>query len=120
MTDLRRLLRIALAVLIAACSGPTPQERAHSAELNDLAALKRRYPDVVMGLDLRHDDTLIVSLDLQQYIAMDDDAIAALKRDSLARWRSAWIAEHPHEHALLHLRFIDFIGRHVADETTRV
>jgi hypothetical protein len=120
VTDLRRLLRIALVAMLAACSGPTPQERVHAAELYDLAALKRQYPDVVMGFDLRHDDTLVVSLDLQQYIEMDDDAVAALKRDSLARWRSAWIAEHPHEHALLRLHFIDFIGRRVADETTRV
>jgi len=119
VTDVRRLLNIALAATLAAC-GPTPQERVHAAELNDLAALKRQYPDVVMGFDLRHDDTLIISLDLQQYIAMDDDAIAALKRASLARWRSAWIAEHPHEHAVLQLHFIDFIGRRVADETTRV
>jgi len=120
VTVVRSLVGIALAVLVAACSGPTPQERVHAAELNDLAALKRQYPDVVMGFDLRHDDTLVISLDLQQYIEMDDDAVAVLKRDSLARWRSAWIAEHPREHALLHLHFIDFIGRRVADETTSV
>jgi hypothetical protein len=120
VTGVRSVFSIALAALIAACAGPTPQERAHAAELNDLAALKRQYPDVVMGFDLRHDDTLIVSLDLQHYIEMDDDAVAALKRDSLARWRAAWVAQHPHEHAVLHLRFIDFIGRRVADETTRV
>ena len=120
MTDVRYLLGVALAATLAACSGTTPQERVHTAELNDLAALKRQYPDVVMGFDLRHDDTLVVSLDLQQYIEMDDDAVAALKRDALARWRSAWIAEHPHEHALLRLHFIDFIGRRVLDESTRV
>ncbi len=119
MTDVRYLMGIALAALLAAC-GPTQQERAQQAELNDLAQLKRRYPDVVMGFDLRRDDTLVISLDLQQYIGMDDDAVKALKRDSLARWRAAWIAEHPHEHAVLHLHFIDFIGRHVADEATRV
>lgn len=120
MTDVRYLVCIASAALLAACSGPTPGQRAHQAELNDLAQLKRRYPDVVMGFDLRRDDTLIISLDLQQYIGMDDDAVAALKRDALARWRSAWIAQHPHEHALLRLHFIDFIGRRVADESTRV
>ncbi|HVR46330.1 MAG TPA: hypothetical protein VMT95_06805 [Candidatus Binatia bacterium] len=119
MTDVRYLVGIALAALLAAC-GPTPEQRVHQAELNDLAQLKRRYPDVVMGFDLRRDDTLVISVDLQEYIGMDDDAVAALKRDSLVRWRSAWIAEHPHEHALLHLHFIDFIGRRVADEMTRV
>ena len=69
---------------------------------------------------MRPKDTVIISLDLQRYIEMDDDAVIALKRDALARWRSAWIAQHPHEHAVLHLRFIDFIGRKVADETTKV
>ena len=106
--------------MVAACSGPTPEQKIHDSELSDLAQLKQHYPDVVMGFDLRHDDTLIISLDLQQYIGMDDDAVAALKRDALARWRSAWIAAHPHQHALLHLHFIDFIGRRVADETAQV
>jgi hypothetical protein len=116
----RYLVGIALAATIAACSTPTPQERVQAAESSDLAALKRQYPDVVMGFDFRGNETLIVSLDLQHYIEMEDDAVAALKRDALSRWRSAWIAEHPNEHALLRLHFIDFIGRRVADETTRV
>jgi hypothetical protein len=120
VTAVRYFVGIALAALVVACSGPTPLERVHAAERNDLGALKRQYPDVVMGFDLRHDDTLVISLDLQQYIEMDDDAVAALKRDALARWRSAWMAQHPREHALLHLHFIDFIGRRVADETTGV
>jgi hypothetical protein len=106
--------------LFAACSSPSPQQRVEAAELNDLAQLKRQYPDVVAGFDLHPENTIIISLDLQRYIEMDDDAVAALKRDALARWRSAWIAQHPHEHAVLHVRFIDFIGRKVADEATKV
>ena len=117
MTNVRIL---ALAAIVAACSSPAPQQRADAAMLNDLAQLKRQYPDVVVGFELRPKDTVIISLDLQRYIEMDDDAVIALKRDALARWRSAWIAQHPHEHAVLHLRFIDFIGRKVADESTKV
>jgi hypothetical protein len=120
MAELRFFARIALAVLLAACGAPTAQQRANEAELDALAPLKRQYPDIVMGFDLRAKNTLIVSLDLQHYIEMDDDAVDALKRDALARWRSAWIAQHPHEHGALHLRFIDFIGRRVADESTNV
>lgn len=119
MTDLRVLARITLAAIVAACNSPTPQQRIDAAELNDLAQLKRQYPDVVTGFDLRSNNSVVISLDLQRYIEMDDDAVTALKRDALARWRSAWIAQHPHEHALLHLRFIDFIGRKVADESTK-
>lgn len=119
MTDVRVLARIALAAILAACA-PTPAQRTESAELHDLAALKQRYPEVVSGFDLRLKNTLLVSLDLQHYIEMDDDAVVALKRDALERWRAAWAAQHPHQHAVLHLRFIDFIGRKVAEETTKV
>ena len=120
MTGVRILSLLIVAALGAACNSPTPQQRIQAAELNDLAALKRQYPDVVMGFDFRRHNTLVISLDLQQFIEMGDDAVAALKRDALARWRSAWIGEHPHEHGVLRLRFIDFIGRRVADETTKV
>lgn len=119
MTDLRVLARIAIAAILAACA-PTQQQRADTAELHDLAALKQRYPDVVAGFDLRVKNTVIISLDLQHYIEMDDDAAIALKRDALERWRAAWTAQHPHQHALLHVRLIDFIGRKVAEETTKV
>lgn len=108
-----------LAVLVAACSPPAPQQRVEASELTHLASLKQEYPGVVMGFDIRPERTLIISLDLQHYIEMDDDAVAAMKRDSLARWRSAWSAAHPHLHAVLHLRFIDFIGRRVAEESTK-
>ena len=71
-----------------------------------------------MGFDIRPPNTLIVSLDLQSYLDMDDDAVAAMQRTALLRWRSAWKSGHPHAHALLHVRFIDFIGRKVATLTT--
>jgi hypothetical protein len=120
MADMRCVASIALAALLAACSGPTPQQRAQTAELHDLETLKRQYPGVISGFDLRSQDTLIVSIDLQRYIEMDDDAVIALKRDALEGWRTAWIAQHAGEHATLHLRLIDFIGRKVADEATKV
>src|SRR5580704_10638781 len=120
MTGVRILAHFVLAALVAACSSQTAQQRVQAAELKDLAALKHQYPDVVMGFDLRPRNVLVISLDLQNYIEMDDDSVAALKRDALARWRSAWVGEHPHAHGLLRLRFMDFIGRTVAEETTRV
>ena len=71
-----------------------------------------------MGFDIRTPNTLIVSLDLQRFIEMDDDAVAAMERVAVARWRSAWLAAHPHAHETLHVRFIDFIGRKVAEKST--
>jgi hypothetical protein len=75
---------------------------------------------IVAGFEIRPQTTLIVSLDLQQYIETDDATIAAMKRDTLARWRAGWTAAHPHGHATLHVRFIDFIGRGIATESTKV
>lgn len=107
-----------LAALATACASPSPQERIDGAEIASLASLRNRYSNVVMGFDIHPQTTLVVGLDLQHYLDMDDDAVAAMQRDVLARWRSAWRSEHPHAHALLHVRFIDFIGRKVAVEST--
>jgi hypothetical protein len=123
MDDLRAgrqaAAHLALAMLVAACSSPAPHQGVEAAELASVASLKHQYPEVVMGFDIRPENTLIVSLDLQHYIEMDDDVVAAMKRKSLTRWRSAWSAAHPHVHALLQVRFIDFIGRKVAEESTK-
>jgi hypothetical protein len=120
MAELRVYAFIALAAFLAACSAASPQERIDSAELAAVAPLKQQYSGLVMGFEIRPENTLIVSLDLQQYIETDDDVIAAMKRDALARWRAAWRAAHPHAHAVLTVRFIDFIGRKVAQETTKL
>ncbi|MGA8326999.1 MAG: hypothetical protein WB757_13055 [Candidatus Cybelea sp.] len=119
MNDLR-VVGFALAATLAACSSPSPRQQVNDVEIAAMAPLKHQYPDVVMGFDVRPQSTLILSVDLQHYIEADDDTIAALKRDALARWRAAWTAEHPHTHAILRVRFIDFIGRRVADATTKV
>jgi hypothetical protein len=119
MTGARVLGSIALAA-IAACASPSPGERTAAAELAALAPLKQAYPSVVMGFDLRGDATLIVSLDLQSYDVMDDDDAAAMLRSAVERWKSAWLQAHPHGHAVLHVRFIDFIGRRIAERSVAV
>jgi hypothetical protein len=120
VADLRVFACAALATLAAACSSPSPRERLDATELDAVAPLKRQYAGIVMGFEIRPAENLIVSLDLQRFIETDDDVIAAMKRDALARWRAAWSAAHPREHAVLHVRFIDFIGRRVAEESTKV
>lgn len=116
-----RIVRYALlAALLAACSSPTPQQRTSDAEIAAMAPLKQQYSGLVMGFDVRAPATLVISVDLQQYIETDDDTLKAMRHAGLARWRAAWIAAHPHAHATLHVRFIDFIGRTVATETTKV
>jgi hypothetical protein len=118
MNELR--LASVMALFVAACSAPAPKQQTADAEVAAMMPLKRQYSDVVMGFDVRPQTTLIVSVDLQQYIETDDETIAAIQRDALARWRAAWIAAHPHQHAVLRVRFIDFIGRKVATESTKV
>jgi len=115
-----RLRTIGLAgALLAGCATNAGQA-AQDAELHAMAPLKARYSDLVAGFDIRPPTTLIVSVDLQNYVEADDQEIAAMKRDALARWRAAWSAAHPHAHSVLHVRFIDFIGRKVGVETTKV
>ena len=119
MADLRSWKIAGLAAFVAACSAP-PSERIANAELGALAPLKQHYSDLIAGLDIRPGTTLIVSVDLQNYIEADDARTAAMRRDALARWRETWLAQHPREHAALRVRFIDFIGRKVAQQTTNV
>ena len=115
-----RVLAFIAPVAIAACASPSPGERTAASELAALAPLKQAYPSVVMGFDLRGDSTLIVSLDLQSYDEMDDDDATAMLRSAAERWKSAWLQAHPHGHAVLHVRFIDFIGRRIAERSLTV
>lgn len=117
MSFARRVACVVCAMLAAACASPSTNERAATSEVAQMASLKREYPGVVMGFDVRDPSTVIVSLDLQSFDEMDDDAAVAMKRSVLARWRTAWMAAHPHAHATLNVRFIDFIGRKIAVES---
>ena len=84
-----------------------------------MAPIKHKYSDLVMGFDVHPPSTLVISVDLQSYVETDDDTLKAMRRDALARWRAVWLASHPHAHGVLQVRFIDFIGRKVATETTK-
>lgn len=120
MTALRILAFALLVATGSGCSSPSAQQRTQTAELDAVASLKQQYPGVVMGFDLKSPDMLVVSVDLQGYIDMDDDAVAAMQHAVMARWREAWKAANPGQHGVLRVRFIDFIGRKVAEESTNV
>jgi hypothetical protein len=62
---------------------------------------------------------LDLSIDANAYIQTDDDVVAKFKRDAAGAWRSAWIKAHPHEHAMLTLRLVDFMSRNWATEKIR-
>lgn len=114
-----RVIAVFIVALSAGCASPSASHQTTSAELNAVAPLKQQYAGVISGFDIRTPDTLTIALDLQRYIDMDDDAVTAMQRHALGTWRAAWVASHPHTNATLHVRFIDFIGRTVAVESTR-
>jgi hypothetical protein len=115
-----RLAGVALALLVLGCSSPSQRQSLEATEITALTPLKQTYPGIVMGFEIERDKTLVVSLDLQTYIGMDDDAATALKHNVFAKWRTVWRAEHSGAHGKLHVRFIDFIGRKVAEQAATV
>ncbi len=119
MYAMHRLIAAAAIALLAACASPSPQEAAQNQELAALTPLKQKYQDVVMGFDFKSNETLIVSLDLNNYNGMGDDDQDAMKKTIAAAWRKAWQEAHPGRHATIHLKLIDFIGRTVATETLK-
>jgi hypothetical protein len=44
---------------------------------------------------------------------MEDSDEQGMKAIVLDKWRDAWRAQHPHEHAKLTVRFIDYRGNNV-------
>jgi hypothetical protein len=120
MNDLRFGRFIFAAALVAACSSAASKPSAEEREIAAMAPLKQHYAGLVMGFDVHPAATLVVSIDLQSYVETDDDTLKAMRKDALRRWRAAWIAAHPRAHATLQVRFIDFIGRKVATESTKV
>ena len=121
MTLVRRLIVSTLLAAVAGCSSaPSAHDQVVASEIAQMTPLKQTYSGIVMGFDVHDETTLVVSLDLQSYIGMDDDAAEAMRRSVVAHWRAAWTSAHPGDRATLHVRFIDFIGRKVAEQSLRV
>lgn len=72
-----------------------------------------------MGYDF-HGKAVNVSVDLQAYDEMDDDIEAAMQKRALHDWRAAWLWEHPRQHGVLTVRFLDFRANTITKETVRV
>jgi hypothetical protein len=102
---------VLLLALAAACTPqPTPQQQIDAQETAALQPLKTQYPDIVSAFNL-FGTRLDIAIDANGYISTGDNDVDKFKALAIRDWRSAWIAAHPHEHAELTLRLVDFIGR---------
>jgi hypothetical protein len=106
-------------LLAASCAAqPTAQERVESTEQAALAPLKTKYPDIVTAFDITG-NRLDLAIDANAYLQTGDDEIGVFKTDATNAWRSAWIKAHPHQHAALTIRLMDFMNRVWGTEHTR-
>lgn len=123
MSTLRRLsaLTVLLACALAACSQTTARgsNPLLAKEQTAVASLKTKYKDVVMGTDVKG-HTLLVYVDVNNLYSMDENSEDAMKADALSRWKAAWSAAHPDEHAKLDLSFRDYYGKEIYTASVRV
>lgn len=117
----RRIAGAALALAtLAGCAGSTsPQATAADAETTALAPLRAKYDNTVTGFDV-NGTRVDVSLDLDKFDSMDPNDMPGFKADVLRAWSAAWSAQHPHQHAVLTVRFLDYFGKTVTTETSKV
>jgi hypothetical protein len=121
MSTLRTLGAIAVfGCVLAACSSPAPSVNPVTAkEQSAVAPLKNTYKDVVTGVDVKG-RTLILFVEPNAMYSMDEDAEAAMKADALARWKKAWSAAHPRQHATVRLSVRDYFGRELSSYTAAI
>jgi hypothetical protein len=112
MTSPRPLLAaVALALTLTACSSPAAHDQVVTAEETAaLQPLRAEYDGAVTGFIVKGNQ-LDVSIDLNTYATIDEDDVPLLQAEAVRRWREAWTAQHPHEHADLTVRFVDYHGK---------
>jgi hypothetical protein len=107
---LRAGLGLTLAFGAACAPHPTAQEQIAATETTALAPLKVKYPDIVVAF-APNGTRLDISIDANGYISTGDDDVARFKASAAHDWLAAWSSAHPHQHALLTVRLMDFMGR---------
>ena len=108
---LRRVITaLALAFATSCASAPTPAQQIVNTEQAALAPLKAKYPNIVTAFNISG-KRLDISIDANGYIQTGDDKIDQFKKDAKHAWLAAWTKAHPHEHAKLTVRFMDFMSR---------
>ncbi|MDQ2992934.1 MAG: hypothetical protein M3R30_08980 [Candidatus Eremiobacteraeota bacterium] len=110
---------LALAV-VTACSAPlSSQATSEPREIAHMQPMREGNNDTVVGFDV-HGTRMDVSIDLNEWETIDDDADQAIKDDAMRRWKEAWSVENPGKHATLTVRLLDYHGRLFFTETGKV
>jgi hypothetical protein len=115
---LRAGLGLTLALGTACAPHPTAQEQIDATETAALAPLKAKYPDIVVAFDPKG-TRLDISIDANGYISIGDDDVERFKASASHDWLAAWTLAHPHQHAQLTVRLVDFMGRVWVTEHTK-
>lgn len=104
---------IALVLILGTACAPQPtaQQQIDTQETASLAPLKTAYPDIVVAFNMKGATQLDIAIDANGYISTADNDVDKFKALAAEDWRAAWTDAHPHQHALLTLRLVDFMGR---------
>jgi hypothetical protein len=118
MAKLWLLTGFALLVGLSAGCAPqlTAQQQIDAQETTSLAPLKKAYPDIVVAFNMKGTTQLDIAIDANGYISTGDDDVDKFKALASRDWRVAWSQAHPHQHAVLTVRLVDFMGRIWATE----
>jgi len=85
----------------------------------DGLGLKKRYPDIVTGTDIKG-NTLMIYVDVDKLYSMDEDSENAMRADLLKSWKAIWSAAHRGEHATVRISLRDYYGSQVLSDAARV
>ncbi|HZZ64564.1 MAG TPA: hypothetical protein VFE17_03630 [Candidatus Baltobacteraceae bacterium] len=85
----------------------------------DGLALKKRYPDIVTGTDVKG-STLMIYVDVDKLYSMDEDSENAMRAQLLKSWKGIWSAAHRGEHATVRTSLRDYYGSQVLSDAARV
>ncbi len=110
---------LALVAVTACSAAQSPQAASEAREIAHMQPMRQGNNDTVVGFDA-HGTRMDVSIDLNEWETIDDDADQAIKDDALDRWKEAWSAENPGKHATLTVRLLDYHGRLFFTETGKV
>ncbi len=119
MTISRVFCAALVLAVVTACSAPSPQAASEAHAVAHMQPMREGNDDTVVGFEV-HGTRMDVSIDLNAWETIDDDADQAIKDDAMRRWKEAWSAENPGKHATLTVRLRDYHGRTFFTETGKV